>query len=142
MFYEPVTTPCGHVFCRDCLRRWLDHNCKCPMCRFSLFEVCSLFYWGKGVLTSQIRSNIRRAIEFKDENCQVNSIALKFFRDLFQRLLQGYKNEISKLFISVQIRPKPHPWYIKLTEYFTSLFKMVHLNFSRYLLGSIINFIF
>jgi Lon protease-like protein len=33
LFYEPVTTPCGHTFCRRCLQRSLDHNLKCPMCR-------------------------------------------------------------------------------------------------------------
>lgn len=30
---EPVTTPCGHTFCAQCLRRALDHNNKCPFCR-------------------------------------------------------------------------------------------------------------
>jgi len=43
LFFEPVTTSCGHVFCRECLRRWLDHNYKCPMCRFSLFEFVAIW---------------------------------------------------------------------------------------------------
>lgn len=30
---EPVTTPCGHSFCSQCLRRSLDHKNKCPFCR-------------------------------------------------------------------------------------------------------------
>ncbi|CAD7703384.1 unnamed protein product [Ostreobium quekettii] len=30
---EPVTTPCGHSFCAQCLRRSLDHSNKCPFCR-------------------------------------------------------------------------------------------------------------
>lgn len=33
LLYEPVTTPCGHTFCRCCLVRCLDHTGKCPMCR-------------------------------------------------------------------------------------------------------------
>lgn len=33
LFYEPVTTPCGHTFCRTCLFRALDHNQGCPLCR-------------------------------------------------------------------------------------------------------------
>lgn len=33
LLYEPVTTPCGHTFCRPCLLRSLDHTSKCPMCR-------------------------------------------------------------------------------------------------------------
>jgi len=33
LFYNPVTTPCGHTFCRTCLRRALDHSSQCPLCR-------------------------------------------------------------------------------------------------------------
>ncbi|XP_035681719.1 LON peptidase N-terminal domain and RING finger protein 1-like [Branchiostoma floridae] len=36
LFYNPVTTPCGHSFCRDCLLRCLDHDNKCPLCKFCL----------------------------------------------------------------------------------------------------------
>ncbi|KAK9843647.1 hypothetical protein WJX81_000969 [Elliptochloris bilobata] len=33
MFFEPVTTPCGHSFCRACFARTTDHFNKCPLCR-------------------------------------------------------------------------------------------------------------
>ena len=33
LLYEPVTTPCGHTFCRPCFARASDHANKCPMCR-------------------------------------------------------------------------------------------------------------
>lgn len=33
LLYEPVTTPCGHTFCRPCFARSFDHTNKCPMCR-------------------------------------------------------------------------------------------------------------
>ena len=33
LFVDPVTTPCGHTFCAACLRRSVDHNTRCPMCR-------------------------------------------------------------------------------------------------------------
>ncbi|KAL6077208.1 LON peptidase N-terminal domain and RING finger protein 3, variant 2 [Balamuthia mandrillaris] len=33
LFYEPVTTPCGHTFCRSCLFRALDYRAGCPLCR-------------------------------------------------------------------------------------------------------------
>ncbi|KAJ8338590.1 hypothetical protein SKAU_G00375560 [Synaphobranchus kaupii] len=36
LFYEPVTTPCGHTFCLKCLERCLDHNSKCPLCKEDL----------------------------------------------------------------------------------------------------------
>lgn len=33
---DPVTTPCGHTFCRICLARVLDHAVHCPVCRRTL----------------------------------------------------------------------------------------------------------
>ncbi|XP_029114738.1 LON peptidase N-terminal domain and RING finger protein 1 [Scleropages formosus] len=36
LFFEPVTTPCGHTFCRSCLERCLDHTPQCPLCKKSL----------------------------------------------------------------------------------------------------------
>uniref|UniRef100_A0A8C5I9L1 LON peptidase N-terminal domain and ring finger 1, like n=1 Tax=Gouania willdenowi TaxID=441366 RepID=A0A8C5I9L1_GOUWI len=38
LFYEPVTTPCGHTFCKKCLERCLDHTPQCPLCKESLKE--------------------------------------------------------------------------------------------------------
>ncbi|XP_068655309.1 uncharacterized protein [Aristolochia californica] len=37
LLYEPVTTPCGHSFCRACLFQSMDHGNKCPICRTVLF---------------------------------------------------------------------------------------------------------
>ncbi|WOL01693.1 LON peptidase N-terminal domain and RING finger protein 1 [Canna indica] len=37
LLYEPVTTPCGHSFCRSCLHQSMDHGNRCPMCRTILF---------------------------------------------------------------------------------------------------------
>ncbi|KAH7447075.1 hypothetical protein KP509_01G089900 [Ceratopteris richardii] len=36
LLYEPVTTPCGHSFCRACLLQAMDHGNKCPICRVVL----------------------------------------------------------------------------------------------------------
>ncbi|XP_064860131.1 LON peptidase N-terminal domain and RING finger protein 1-like isoform X3 [Oncorhynchus nerka] len=38
LFYEPVTAPCGHTFCKNCLERCLDHTPQCPLCKESLRE--------------------------------------------------------------------------------------------------------
>ncbi|XP_059845232.1 LON peptidase N-terminal domain and ring finger 1, like isoform X1 [Hypanus sabinus] len=38
LFLEPVTTPCGHSFCKGCLERSLDHSPMCPLCKDSLKE--------------------------------------------------------------------------------------------------------
>ena len=36
LLLRPVTTPCGHTFCIDCLKRALDHRSDCPCCRSSM----------------------------------------------------------------------------------------------------------
>ncbi|XP_062855541.1 LON peptidase N-terminal domain and ring finger 1, like [Trichomycterus rosablanca] len=36
LFYDPVTAPCGHSFCKNCLQRSLDHSPQCPLCKESL----------------------------------------------------------------------------------------------------------
>jgi hypothetical protein len=33
LFLDPLTTTCGHTFCRKCLHRVLDHSNLCPVCR-------------------------------------------------------------------------------------------------------------
>lgn len=33
LLFEPVTTPCGHTYCRGCLSRAIDFTDACPMCR-------------------------------------------------------------------------------------------------------------
>ncbi|KAK7952631.1 PUA-like domain-containing protein [Apiospora aurea] len=36
LFLDPLTTACGHTFCRVCLHRVLDHSEHCPICRREL----------------------------------------------------------------------------------------------------------
>lgn len=33
LLFEPVTTPCGHTFCRSCISRAIDFTDRCPLCR-------------------------------------------------------------------------------------------------------------
>jgi len=39
LFYQPVTTTCGHTFCRACLERSLDHSSACPLCKTPLQDL-------------------------------------------------------------------------------------------------------
>jgi len=36
LLWEPLTTPCGHTYCRSCLDRSMDHKQECPLCKTSL----------------------------------------------------------------------------------------------------------
>jgi hypothetical protein len=39
-FVEPVSTPCDHTFCRECLKQWIDKNKKtCPTCRHPILSI-------------------------------------------------------------------------------------------------------
>uniref|UniRef100_W5N9E2 LON peptidase N-terminal domain and ring finger 1 n=1 Tax=Lepisosteus oculatus TaxID=7918 RepID=W5N9E2_LEPOC len=49
LFYEPVTTPCGHTFCKSCLERCLDHMPQCPLCKESLKEVSRVCFRSRDV---------------------------------------------------------------------------------------------
>ncbi|XP_031104931.1 LON peptidase N-terminal domain and RING finger protein 1 [Ipomoea triloba] len=45
LLYEPITTPCGHSFCRSCLFQSMDRCNRCPLCRTVLFispRTCSI----------------------------------------------------------------------------------------------------
>lgn len=33
LLFQPITSICGHTFCRECLERCLDHRAECPCCR-------------------------------------------------------------------------------------------------------------
>ncbi|XP_068423193.1 LON peptidase N-terminal domain and RING finger protein 3-like [Clinocottus analis] len=56
LFYEPVTTPCGHTYCLRCLERCLDHNPKCPLCKEELSEYLVQRQYCKTVLTENLIS--------------------------------------------------------------------------------------
>uniref|UniRef100_A0A672FDZ5 LON peptidase N-terminal domain and ring finger 3 n=1 Tax=Salarias fasciatus TaxID=181472 RepID=A0A672FDZ5_SALFA len=56
LFYEPVTTPCGHTFCLQCLERCLDHNPKCPLCKEELSEYLVQRRYCKTVLVEKLIS--------------------------------------------------------------------------------------
>ncbi|BFZ24338.1 hypothetical protein BsWGS_27377 [Bradybaena similaris] len=70
LLFEPVTTPCGHTFCRQCLNRSLDHTVSCPMCKGNLAEYLAE---RRQAITDAIQCII--ATFFKrayDERCKLN----------------------------------------------------------------------
>ena len=36
LMHEPATLPCGHSFCKTCLRTCLEHSLCCPTCRMDV----------------------------------------------------------------------------------------------------------
>lgn len=46
-FSQPVTTPCGHTFCRNCLERSLDYMKTCALCKHPLnnFSISVVSYF-------------------------------------------------------------------------------------------------
>ncbi|XP_029439119.1 LON peptidase N-terminal domain and RING finger protein 1-like isoform X2 [Rhinatrema bivittatum] len=58
MFYKPVTTPCGHTFCKECLERCLDHKPSCPLCKQSLREYLKVGKYHATMVLENIMSAI------------------------------------------------------------------------------------
>ncbi|XP_078078059.1 LON peptidase N-terminal domain and RING finger protein 2-like isoform X2 [Mustelus asterias] len=54
LFYEPVTTSCGHTFCLKCLERSLDHNSNCPLCKENVAEYLVTRAFSKTFLTEEL----------------------------------------------------------------------------------------
>ncbi|XP_048091079.1 LON peptidase N-terminal domain and RING finger protein 2 [Alosa alosa] len=54
LFYEPVTTPCGHTFCLKCLERCMDHNPNCPLCKENLSEYLASRGYSKTFLMEEV----------------------------------------------------------------------------------------
>ncbi|KAL2087813.1 hypothetical protein ACEWY4_016641 [Coilia grayii] len=54
LFYEPVTTPCGHTFCLKCLERCMDHNPNCPLCKENLSEYLASRGYNKTFLMEEV----------------------------------------------------------------------------------------
>ena len=60
LLYKPLTTPCGHTFCRSCFSRSLDHSDKCPLCRttmpaFGFFQEHPCNHTLVRLLTTEVR---------------------------------------------------------------------------------------
>ncbi|KAF7654406.1 hypothetical protein LDENG_00070160 [Lucifuga dentata] len=54
LFYEPVTMPCGHTFCLQCLERCLDHSPKCPLCKEEQSEYLAQRQYCKTVVMEKL----------------------------------------------------------------------------------------
>ncbi|KAL3677592.1 hypothetical protein R1sor_027540 [Riccia sorocarpa] len=73
LLYSPVTTPCGHSFCRACLLEAMKHGNKCPMCRTVLF-VSPRTYPVSVTLNNLIQRNFPE--EYKERKVEMDAVSL------------------------------------------------------------------
>ncbi|XP_041846136.1 LON peptidase N-terminal domain and RING finger protein 1 [Melanotaenia boesemani] len=58
LFFEPITTPCGHTFCKNCIERSLDHNLRCPLCKHPLQEYLRNRKYNLTILLQDVMSRL------------------------------------------------------------------------------------
>ncbi|XP_053574671.1 LON peptidase N-terminal domain and RING finger protein 1 isoform X2 [Bombina bombina] len=75
MLLEPVTTPCGHTFCRECLERCMDHQPYCPLCKQSLREYLRAGYYPITAVVEEIMSAIFPSEMAERKQTHVSEIA-------------------------------------------------------------------
>lgn len=78
VFRDPVTLPCGHNFCKDCITEHLNFNsqCKCPMCKE---QVDRKYKLGVNTFISEMAVQFRKTVGKKadDSSEQHNAIQEK-----------------------------------------------------------------
>ncbi|XP_055793672.1 E3 ubiquitin-protein ligase TRIM39-like [Salvelinus fontinalis] len=64
VFTEPVSSPCGHNFCKACITKYWDSNvlCQCPMCKNIFDKRPYLFV---NTLISEMAAQFRQTVEVK-----------------------------------------------------------------------------
>lgn len=67
LFNQPVSTPCGHNFCRDCINTyWQNSNLpQCPLCKQKFYSRPELRV---NTFISEIASQFKKVMENIDEN--------------------------------------------------------------------------
>lgn len=107
LFYHPLTTPCGHTFCRGCLYRSLDYSLVCPLCKGCLSEFISKRYEAETIVISDIvRKYLPR--DFQLRQTQQHEEWNRLFNNV-----QGTEAEEIPIFVCIQAFPTiPCPLHI------------------------------
>ncbi|XP_055792075.1 E3 ubiquitin-protein ligase TRIM39-like [Salvelinus fontinalis] len=64
VFTDPVAIPCGHNFCKACIRKYWDTTdlCQCPMCKKSFDRRPDLFV---NTFISEMAAQFRKSVQVK-----------------------------------------------------------------------------
>uniref|UniRef100_A0A4W5RKL7 Uncharacterized protein n=1 Tax=Hucho hucho TaxID=62062 RepID=A0A4W5RKL7_9TELE len=64
VFTEPVSTPCGHNFCKACIRQYWDSSdlCQCPMCKEKFYSRPELRI---NTFISEMVAQFRKSVQWK-----------------------------------------------------------------------------
>ncbi|XP_036312023.1 LON peptidase N-terminal domain and RING finger protein 1 isoform X4 [Pipistrellus kuhlii] len=81
LFFEPVTTPCGHSFCKNCLERCLDHTPYCPLCKESLKESKLICKKQNHVQNIHKVKKLYKRIPKEFVNCMFNKYCFQYLAD-------------------------------------------------------------
>lgn len=67
LFNQPVSTPCGHNFCRDCIQSyWQCANLsQCPVCKQKFYRRPELKV---NTFISEVASHFKKSVEKREEN--------------------------------------------------------------------------
>merc|ERR1712176_304750 len=84
LLWQPITTPCGHTYCRACIDRSLDHKRECPLCRASI----PAFHNSNIGVTDFVEATLKRMLP--GEYCQRQ----KIHEDEMNELLGSGDNQI------------------------------------------------
>ncbi|KAM4614751.1 E3 ubiquitin-protein ligase TRIM21-like [Polymixia lowei] len=68
VFTNPVTTPCGHNFCKTCITQLWDSNvlCRCPLCNKVFNTRPELLV---NTLLSEMAAQFRKSVQVKANSC-------------------------------------------------------------------------
>jgi hypothetical protein len=63
IFYKPISTPCGHTYCRPCLLSGLKYRLSCPLCRAKLEPPSKYNYSVNVVLSNLLEKHFKKEYE-------------------------------------------------------------------------------
>jgi len=67
LFCKPVTTPCGHTYCKNCLLASLKFSAMCPLCRTELHNPCKYKYNANIVLMNVLDKHFKEQYQIREK---------------------------------------------------------------------------